>query len=519
MSFDIQQQKKTQENKTTMVNEMMVQNISIQSEMKTVPLIKKQQSKRKFKRATTIIDDDDDIYRGPFEDGRVTRMIFEKCRLIELTRFWFILACLILTILEYEYSFSTFIQNTMEYELNILLYLIFCMSIIIALLTIIAYLIELEYRKCSKIISNKASILQTELKWGLLCEILIIIPTSNPFTRNFNVSFEQRGTGEQRFYTVNEILTYLMFFRLYLLLNIGFKFQEYYSNQIGRVSCLYRTRFGTHLMLKLCIRQFPFYTLTWLFIVGFIQYAYQLEISERPLLRTFETIEYYDFTKHLWVNMITIATVGYGDFFPYTDLGRIAMTLGLFYGVTITSLFTAILYNMLQPNSGEYQSWALLDKTNITKNIKKASSRIFYYLNELRKGKKITKTQVVNLNLEDTLYNLERFLQDVGMLKRMHRDIDGEEFQEMVKRKFGDANSKFKELKQQMQKFSRQQIVIQNILYKLSQNEISAIEQKQEQMNQFSLKYNNEEIISKDDEFFNNLEDSQRDSYLMSFHN
>ena len=27
----------------------------------------------------------------------------------------------------------------------------------------------------------------------------------------------------------------------------------------------------------------------------------------------------------------------------------------------------------------------------------------------------------------------------------MHRDIDGEEFQEMVKRKFGDANAKFKD--------------------------------------------------------------------------
>lgn len=29
----------------------------------------------------------------------------------------------------------------------------------------------------------------------------------------------------------------------------------------------------------------------------------------------------------------------------------------------------------------------------------------------------------------------------------MHRDIDGEEFMEMVKRKFGDANIKFKELR------------------------------------------------------------------------
>lgn len=46
----------------------------------------------------------------------------------------------------------------------------------------------------------------------------------------------------------------------------------------------------------------------------------------------------------------------------------------------------------------------------ITKNIKKTSSRIFYYLNELRKGKKVQKTEILNINLDETLFNLERFL-------------------------------------------------------------------------------------------------------------
>lgn len=67
----------------------------------------------------------------------------------------------------------------------------------------------------------------------------------------------------------------------------------------------------------------------------------------------------------------------------------------------------------------------------------------------------------VENTMNDTLFNLESFLSEVGMLKRwhffiyyrMHRDIDGEEFMEMVKRKFGDANIKFKEIRQSYIKF------------------------------------------------------------------
>lgn len=63
--------------------------------------------------------------------------------------------------------------------------------------------------------------------------------------------------------------------------------------------------------------------------------------------------------------MITIFTVGYGDLYPTTELGRLSMTLGLFYGVALTSLFTAILYADLQPFVSELRSITLLDKANI----------------------------------------------------------------------------------------------------------------------------------------------------------
>ncbi|CAD8079797.1 unnamed protein product [Paramecium sonneborni] len=527
MQFFIGDAKPSEVKKLTLVNEQELQSNQQQDHIKVLPLTKKQTSKKQFKRTKTIVDDEDNAFKSSFEDSRITRMIFEKGRTVELARFWLIMATVILNILEYECSFSDYLIKNLENELTILLYLIFSMTIIILLLTIIAYQIDLEYRKSSRTISQKATLVQTNLIWDLLIEIIIILPTSNPFTRNQYFIFSQRGSEEIRFYTINEIFTYIMFFRLYLVLNIGFKFQTYYSNRIGRVCRLYQTRFSTHFMLKLCIRQFPFYTLSWLFMVGLIQYTYQLEIAERPLLRTFETINNYSISKSLWVTMITIATVGYGDFFPYTDLGRISMTLGLFYGVTITSLFTAILYNMLQPDAGESKSWALLEKTQITQNMKQASSNIFFYFYKLKKQKRVAKKQNLQENLNDILINLESHLSDVGIMQRMYRDVDGEEFMEMVKRKFGDSNHNFKDLMFYLQKMMEQNQLIQNFLEKNQDLQSFQVKKYDDQNlrqglftspQSYQNKLNTDEKLNKNNNFFEHLEESNRDSYLMSFH-
>jgi hypothetical protein len=50
----------------------------------------------------------------------------------------------------------------------------------------------------------------------------------------------------------------------------------------------------------------------------------------------------------IWVTVIVITTVGYGDYFPRTLLGRGILTLGAFWGSFVVSLLVLVLTNSIK---------------------------------------------------------------------------------------------------------------------------------------------------------------------------
>jgi hypothetical protein len=62
----------------------------------------------------------------------------------------------------------------------------------------------------------------------------------------------------------------------------------------------------------------------------------------------------------MWYTMITMTTVGYGDYFPRTFVGRILCVICSFWGVFIVSLYVVSLTNMLEFNSTQNKSYLLL---------------------------------------------------------------------------------------------------------------------------------------------------------------
>ncbi|CAD8126926.1 unnamed protein product [Paramecium sonneborni] len=67
--------------------------------------------------------------KSTFEDSRITLLLLEQYRLVEMARFCVIFGTLIIAILEYECSFSDQFVNEFETETLTLLFIIFLMTL------------------------------------------------------------------------------------------------------------------------------------------------------------------------------------------------------------------------------------------------------------------------------------------------------------------------------------------------------------------------------------------------------
>lgn len=65
-----------------------------------------------------------------------------------------------------------------------------------------------------------------------------------------------------------------------------------------------------------------------------------------------------------------MTTVGYGDLYPKTNIGRTVGIVIAFWGVFIVSLFVVSLSTMLEFDSGEFKAFLLSERLQLKENLK-----------------------------------------------------------------------------------------------------------------------------------------------------
>lgn len=89
--------------------------------------------------------------------------------------------------------------------------------------------------------------------------------------------------------------------------------------------------------------------------ISIFVFGYTTRLFERGVTEDFQHM-----THSMWYCLVTMTTVGYGDYYPRTYVGKILCIICSFWGVFIVSLYIVSLQNMLKFNSTQNKSYLLL---------------------------------------------------------------------------------------------------------------------------------------------------------------
>ena len=115
------------------------------------------------------------------------------------------------------------------------------------------------------------------------------------------------------------------------------------------------------------MKEKPLRALTFLFISTVLVFGYGLKLSEQELAQELPNslFDLSEIDNCLWCIIITMGTVGYGDYFPKTYPGRVITILAAITGVILSSLLIITLNAYLSMNSNENKAHITLERLKI----------------------------------------------------------------------------------------------------------------------------------------------------------
>lgn len=143
--------------------------------------------------------------------------------------------------------------------------------------------------------------------------------------------------------------------RLIYLLRWLLSASSFTEARAQRVCAIYGCDANYGFALKALMKENPYMVLGVSILVSLLMMSYQLRLFERKVDSAFD-----HFTTSMWNMIITMTTIGYGDYSAQSNMGRVIAIIIAFWGVFYVSLFVVALTNTLIFTSPQNKAFMLL---------------------------------------------------------------------------------------------------------------------------------------------------------------
>ena len=212
--------------------------------------------------------------------------------------------------------------------------------------------------------------------------------------------FSIKQLGDHLVISLNAIVSILMMLKVYLLLRL-FSWVTKWMNDKSITLCHQnQCSGGTLFSLKALFKQRPYLVLVLCFLLSVSMFGYAIRTFERPLY-TDEPLEgdtdWQDYAyvwNGMWLAVLIMSTVGYGEIFPRTHSGRFITVFSSFFGLFLVSLMLITMTLSSEFSRPEKQAYDILYRLQIKKKIRILSIeliQIFYKSRLHKKRNRLTR--------------------------------------------------------------------------------------------------------------------------------
>ncbi len=223
------------------------------------------------------------------------------------------------------------------------------------------YNIQLQQFKAKKIISNLDTIFTTGWHRKMFGEVFLSLITPYPFLIGLTYSANYPDMDAKVVYYINDLLLCLsMFIRIQIIARFSLTcLTDYMEPRAKRVCSMHGVEASFMYAVKAVMKAKPYSFLAISLLVSVSIPGYCLRIFEKPLI-PFSGQNFDYLPNCYWCMIITMTTVGYGDFYPVSQEGRLIAIAVSLWGVFIVSIFVVTLTNLIEFENNEAKSFIIL---------------------------------------------------------------------------------------------------------------------------------------------------------------
>ena len=282
------------------------------------------------------------------------------------------------------------------------------------------YNLELELFKSQRIIYQKTTLWSSNLYTKYIIEILFNYVHCPPFI-DFVLPNEQLGIRFE--ISLDAYVSVVMLGRLYVFFRLFDHYTFWTGERATRVCRINGFLPDSKFAIKAYLKYKPYWVLMICLGCSILLFGFALRTFERPYTSPTRRFNFNYLWNSFWCVVVTMTTIGYGDIYPQTHLGRLVIIVACIWGVFILSLFVVALNNTI----------------TLTKEEAKAFEQITHQ-DTIKKGVEIDAANIIQKVLRLNLAKKKKIPNKRKILMRM--DIVGLANRFKIKRKNANKVSK-----------------------------------------------------------------------------